>query len=51
MRDFMKLLIWQQGMILINKVYDIMLFLPVKQKIEIKTEQKMLAKFIDKVGS
>jgi hypothetical protein len=46
MRDFKKLLIWQQGMIFINKVYDI-----IPQKFETKTEQKMLAKFIDKVGS
>jgi len=51
MKYFKKLLIRQQGMILINKVYDIMLFLPGKQKIEIKTEQNVLARFIDKVGS
>jgi hypothetical protein len=46
MIDFNKLLIWQQGMIFINKVYDI-----IPQKFETKTEQTMLTKFIDKVGS
>jgi len=51
MVDFKKLLIWQQGMIFINKDYDIIHCLSVKQKFETKTEQKMLSKFIDKVGS
>lgn len=46
MKDFKKLLIWQQGMILINNVYDI-----IPKKLETKTEQTMLTKFIDKVGS
>ena len=46
MRDFKNLLICQQGMIFINKVYDI-----IPQKFETKTEQTMLTEFIDKVGS
>jgi hypothetical protein len=79
MRDFKKLLIWLQGMVIVDTVYDIIPFLPVEEKFGtrsqmtrsamaipacideekmivelfemIKTEQKMLAKFIDKVGS
>jgi len=46
MVDFKKLLIWQQGMIFIIKDYDI-----IPKKLETKTEQTMLTKFIDKVGS
>jgi four helix bundle protein len=117
MKDFKKLLIWQQGMIIVDKVYSLVPYLPVEEKFglrsqitrsatsipaniaegsakrsekdyirfveisfgsafelethllivqrrkwvdekmiiellsDIKTEQKMLAKFIDKVGS
>jgi hypothetical protein len=33
MRDFKKLLIWQQGMIIVDKVYDIIPYLPLEEKI------------------
>lgn len=78
MKDFKKLLIWQHGMVIVDKVYDIVAYLPVEEKFGmrsqmtrsatvqkrkwvdnktidelldvVKVEQKMLAKFIDKVG-
>ena len=51
MIGFNKLLIGQVLIIITDKVNVIVLFLLVKQNIEKKTEQMLLAKFIDKVGS
>ncbi len=38
MRDFKKLLIWQQGMIIVDKVYDIIPFLPVEEKFGMRSQ-------------
>jgi four helix bundle protein len=38
MRDFKKLLIWQQGMIIVDKVYDIILYLPVEEKFGMRSQ-------------
>ncbi len=38
MRDFKKLLIWQQGMIIVDKVYDIIPYLPVEEKFGMRSQ-------------
>lgn len=38
MRDFKKLLIWQQGMVIVDKVYDIIPYLPVEEKFEMRSQ-------------
>ncbi len=38
MRDFKKLLIWQQGMIIVDKVYDIIHYLPVEEKFGMRSQ-------------
>ncbi len=38
MRDFKKLLIWQQGMVIVDKVYDIIPYLPVEEKFGMRSQ-------------
>jgi four helix bundle protein len=38
MTDFKKLLIWQQGMIIVDKVYDIIPYLPVEEKFGMRSQ-------------
>lgn len=38
MRDFKKLLIWQQGMSIVDKVYDIIPYLPVEEKFGMRSQ-------------
>ena len=38
MRDFKKLLIWQKGMDIVDKVYDIVPFLPQEEKYGMKSQ-------------
>jgi hypothetical protein len=40
MRDFKKLLIWQQGMIIVDKVYDIIPTLPDDKKCKQKQSKR-----------
>ena len=38
MRDFKKLLIWQKGMDIVDKVYDMVAFIPQEEKYGMKTQ-------------
>jgi four helix bundle protein len=38
MRDFKKLLIWQKGMTIVDRVYDIIPFLPVEEKYGMRSQ-------------
>ena len=38
MRDFKKLLIWQKGMEIVDKVYDMVAFIPQEEKYGMKTQ-------------
>lgn len=38
MRDFKKLLIWQQGMEIVDKVYEVVSFLPIEEKYGIRSQ-------------
>jgi four helix bundle protein len=38
MRDFKKLLIWQLGMDIVDKVYDVVLHLPLEEKYGLKSQ-------------
>lgn len=38
MRDFKKLLIWQKGMDIVDKVYDVVAFLPQEEKYGMKSQ-------------